>query len=265
MSTASRIREDRIYAHDRYTFFYEVELGRFREDLAFYLRHLPAAAGGVLELGCGTGRMSRELARAGHRLTGIDLSWAMLREASGRKEATTGPAPLYACMDMSRLAFSRPFAAAIAPYNTFNLLGSDEKIRRCLKEITPLLPSGGKLLLQLYVPDAELRELKGKKRFQFQIFDLPEGAKLIKEISKRCRPDSGLVEMEECYRLRFRKDLPDEDWRYSYTILGHGAEEWLRLFRDHGFTPTARYGTYALAPFCDGEHSLLLLALEKKA
>ncbi len=257
------IQEDRIYAHARYTFFYQVELGGFREDLPFYLRELPASPCSVLELGCGTGRVSRALSLAGHLVTGIDLSQAMLREA--RREEPPGPEAHYACMDMRRLAFAKPFAAVIAPYNTFNLLENSAAVDLCLQEISALLQSGGRLLLQLYLPDAELRGLEGRKRFQFQIFELPGGGKLIKEISKRFLPESGQVALEECYRLRFRRDLPDEDWRYSYTVLGLDVDDWLRLFQGHGLRPVAQYGTYALAPFQEEEHPLLLLALEKQA
>jgi ubiquinone/menaquinone biosynthesis C-methylase UbiE len=47
--------------------------------VAFY-RDLAAAvsAGSVVDLGCGTGQLAVELARRGHRVTGIDPSPAML-------------------------------------------------------------------------------------------------------------------------------------------------------------------------------------------
>jgi SAM-dependent methyltransferase len=46
------------------------------------LRELTGGAPGrVLEAGCGTGRVSLELARRGHAVTGVDLDPSMLREA----------------------------------------------------------------------------------------------------------------------------------------------------------------------------------------
>jgi SAM-dependent methyltransferase len=71
---------------DDYAPFYDWENARTlgRRDVPFW-RSLALQAGGpVLELGCGTGRISLPLARAGAELTGIDRSPAMLAYARGR-------------------------------------------------------------------------------------------------------------------------------------------------------------------------------------
>lgn len=249
---------DRIYGHARYTTLYDLELGDFREDLAFYRKHLPAAPCTILELGCGTGRVSRALAADGYSLTGIDLSFPMLAAAGF---AATTPAPHYACMNMTALAFRTTFAAIIAPYNTLNLLTEPEALHACLNQTHHLLAEDGIFLLQLYIPDQELRALDGKKRFQFQIFECPDGSKVIKEILKSITPGSNLIEITERYHLRFRKDLPNEDWEYTYQILGYGFEQWRKIFTDHGFHLNAAYGGYDFPPFAPDGHPTLLLAL----
>lgn len=254
------LQPDRLYGHARYTTLYDLELGDFREDLPFYRRHLPASPCAILELGCGTGRISRALAADGHRLTGIDLSLPML---AGARVPASAPAPAYACMDMTALAFRTTFAAIIAPYNTLNLLTGPEALRLCLEQISRLLAEDGVFLLQLYLPDPDLRALEGKKRFQFQIFDCPDGSKVIKEILKSTLPESDLVEITERYRLRFRKELPDEDWQYTYQILGHGFTQWQEILAGQGFRLEASYGDYALAPFVPEEHTTLLLVARK--
>ena len=256
------IQPDRIYAHARYTALYDLELGDFCEDLPFYRRHLPTHPCAILELGCGTGRVSRALATDGHSLTGIDLSLPMLAAAN---LAATAPAPHYACMDMTALAFRTTFAAIIAPYNTLNLLAKPEALHACLAQIHHLLDHDGVFLLQLYIPDQELHAMEGKKRFQFQIFDCPDGSKVIKEILKSTEPQSCLVDVIERYRLRFRKDQPNEDWQYTYQILGYGFAQWLKIFAQQGFHLEAAYGDYALAPFVPEKHTTLLLVLKKGA
>ena len=254
------LQADRIYGHARYTALYDLELGDFCEDLPFYRKHLPTRPCAILELGCGTGRVSRVLAADGHHLTGIDLSFPMLAAA---ERSASAPAPHYACMDMTVLAFRTTFAAIIAPYNTLNLLTNPDDLRACLTQVRHLLAENGVLLLQLYVPDPDLRALEGKKRFQFQIFDRTDGSKVIKEILKSTTPESCLVEITERYHLRFRKDLPNEDWQYTYQILGYGLEQWRKIFADQGFCLDAAYGDYALAPFIPKEHTILLLAAKK--
>jgi len=256
------IRPDRIYGHARYTSLYDLELRNFSDDLAFYRRHLPAKPCTILELGCGTGRVSRALTADGHALTGIDLSFPMLAAAG---LAASAPAPHYACMDMTALAFRTTFAAVIAPYNTLNLLTEPEALRACLSQVHQLLDRDGILLLQLYIPAPDLRALDGKKCFQFQIFDCPDGAKVIKEILKSMEPQSFLVDIIERYHLRFRQGQPNEDWEYTYQILGYGFAQWRDILAEQGFYPEASYGDYVFAPFVSKGHTTLLLALKKAA
>ena len=47
-------------------------------DIPFYLKYAKKQNGKILELGCGTGRVSIELAKNGYFVTGLDLSESML-------------------------------------------------------------------------------------------------------------------------------------------------------------------------------------------
>ena len=71
---------------DEYAPFYDWENAQTlgRRDVPFWTRVAKQARGPVLELGCGTGRISLPLARAGVRLVGIDRSSAMLAQALRR-------------------------------------------------------------------------------------------------------------------------------------------------------------------------------------
>src|SRR5580692_11809206 len=54
------------------------------KDLPFYQRQIAAHGGPVLELACGTGRLTVPLAAAGVDITGIDRSPSMLEAARDR-------------------------------------------------------------------------------------------------------------------------------------------------------------------------------------
>ncbi|HEX5501234.1 MAG TPA: class I SAM-dependent methyltransferase, partial [Thermomicrobiales bacterium] len=62
----------------------------FDADLPFYLELAAAQGGRVLELACGSGRVLVPLARAGHRVVGLDASPHMLALAR-EKLAAAGP------------------------------------------------------------------------------------------------------------------------------------------------------------------------------
>jgi SAM-dependent methyltransferase len=66
--------------------FYDLLHPGGREDVGLWLSFAGRSGQPVLEAGCGTGRIALELARAGHDVTGIDPSAAMLARARERAE-----------------------------------------------------------------------------------------------------------------------------------------------------------------------------------
>src|SRR5215210_2168198 len=90
---------------DEYAPFYDWENARTlgRRDVPFWRRVAGEAAGPVLELGCGTGRVSLPLARAGIELVGIDRSEQMLERAIRRAGKLRRVNPKSAAATMPRI------------------------------------------------------------------------------------------------------------------------------------------------------------------
>jgi 2-polyprenyl-3-methyl-5-hydroxy-6-metoxy-1,4-benzoquinol methylase len=79
---------DHIYQDGRH---YDQLFSGANKDFPFWIGQAKKYGGPVLELACGTGRLSIPLARAGFSVTGIDHSEAMLDEAK-KKSAEQGVA-----------------------------------------------------------------------------------------------------------------------------------------------------------------------------
>src|SRR5690606_34487847 len=63
---------------------YDSSFRERREDVDFFVREAEKVGGSVLELGAGSGRVTIPLARAGVRVTAVDLSPAMLARLESR-------------------------------------------------------------------------------------------------------------------------------------------------------------------------------------
>jgi ubiquinone/menaquinone biosynthesis C-methylase UbiE len=138
---------------DEYAPFYDWENARTlgRRDVAFWIRVASAARGSILELGCGTGRVTLPLARAGAPIVGIDRSAAMLARASARTRRTRSPVrhPKWLRGDIRALPFrDRSFPTVIAPYGILQSLTRPADLASVARVIEP----GGTFGIDL-VPD----------------------------------------------------------------------------------------------------------------
>lgn len=95
----------------------------------------------MLELGCGTGRLTIPLEREGHDITGLDNSDRMLRRARS-KPIAVGVDATWSEGDMRGIDLSRQFSLIFCPFGTFNHLHRDE-VSECLASVREhLLPDG---------------------------------------------------------------------------------------------------------------------------
>jgi len=128
---------------DQYAPFYDWENARTlgRRDVAFWRTLALQSPGPVLELGCGTGRISIPLARAGVPLVGIDRSEAMLARA--RRRITRGRLTAHARLlrgDIRALPF-RPstFPLVMAPYGVLQSLLRERDLASTLQSVARVL------------------------------------------------------------------------------------------------------------------------------
>ncbi|KJD43360.1 class I SAM-dependent methyltransferase [Paenibacillus terrae] len=103
----------------------------------------------VLDLCCGMGRHSLALADAGYKVTGVDLSGVLLREAhasdpEGRVSWHQG--------DMREVPLEESFDAVVNLFTSFGYFEEDAEQLRVLKEIYRLLKPGGRFIIDYLNP-----------------------------------------------------------------------------------------------------------------
>lgn len=118
------------------------------EEWSRYLTKLLARYGvkeGILlELGCGTGKMTRLLTAAGYDMIGVDssqemLSLAMEQETPGQRAHEI----LYLCQDMRTFELYGTVAAAVSVCDSMNYLLTEEDFLEVLRLVNNYLDPGG--------------------------------------------------------------------------------------------------------------------------
>lgn len=111
----------------------------------FLLRELPAPCHRVLEIGCGKGRLSRELARHAQEVVGIDLSNEMLKIARSRSKELENVR--YEQTDYLQKDYPPAYFDAIVSVATLHHVDWATALKRIKSDLKP----GGKfLVIDLY-------------------------------------------------------------------------------------------------------------------
>lgn len=105
-------------------------------------------SGLLLELGCGTGAMTRRLAGKGYDMIGIDNSADMLSEAR-ELGLISKEDILYLCQDMRSFELYGTVAAAFCVCNTINYLLEEEELLEVFKLVNRYLDPGGLFIFDM--------------------------------------------------------------------------------------------------------------------
>jgi ubiquinone/menaquinone biosynthesis C-methylase UbiE len=122
-------------------------------DIDFFNHFIHRTPSRVLELACGTGRVTIAMAQAGHVIDGLDLSEEMLRVF--RAKLSRVPAEVAARIDlhhgnMADFALDGRYDAIIVPFRGFQALTSYDDAVSSLAAIRRHLVPGGIVIIDLF-------------------------------------------------------------------------------------------------------------------
>lgn len=138
---------------------YDFEYRRRRADVRWYrdlARRVLGGPGTVLELGCGSGRVTVPLARDGHHVVALDQSEPMLAALDARRARL--PAAVRDRIepvrgDLRDFALRRRFPLVIAAFNVLEHLYTRVELAACLRAVRRHLAPGGVFAFDVQLPD----------------------------------------------------------------------------------------------------------------
>jgi SAM-dependent methyltransferase len=203
------------------------------EDVGFYVEEAVASGGPVVELACGTGRISVPVAKAGLRVIGVDGSEGML--AVAREYAAAEGVELDLRLgDMREPPVEERVPLVLIPFRSLLHMTTEADRLRALRAARELLLPTGRLVFDVFAPSREdVEDTHGRwlerEAGIFERADWDEGERTLTLSVRRGEEASTML------------------------LAWLSPAEWRQLLDRAGFDIEAQWGWFDRRPYAGGE------------
>jgi ubiquinone/menaquinone biosynthesis C-methylase UbiE len=253
-----------VKVYDPIARYYAADAAHYTEDIPFYREMIARAGEPILDVMCGTGRVLLPLAEAGHTLTGIDSSHAMLDIAHGHVHAARLQQRVNLLHGDIRTAElpAHQFTLAFVAVNSFMHLERVKDQLAALETMRHALVSDGVIVLDLFNPNpAELAQEDNRLVLERE-FTL-EGRRVFKFVTS----ESDLATQTSTMTYLF--DEIDEQGTVTRHTTSFNLRWFYRYELEHllaraGFMLLSLYGSYDLDEYNANSDRLIVLATPRR-
>ena len=217
-----------------------------REEADFVQQALGLPLGAkILDVPCGGGRLSWELASQGYRVTGVDISRPLL-DAARVKAVTDGLDIVWKHRDMRTLLWTGDFDGAVCFWSSFGYF-DEQGNTGFLRAVSNALKPGARFILDTPLVETRLQEMEAEPRIWWQVGNLYAlEERTFDHITSRVESEWTFVQNGQIEKKSLSQRL------YTYREL-------CRLLEEAGFGNHQAFGTLDLEPFGLGSHWLYLV------
>lgn len=221
-------------------------MNTFLLDLQFYKKWLPKNKGAkILELCCGTGRLTIPIAKDGYDISGLDYTSSMLEQAKV-KAAEAGLDIRFIEADIRTFDLQEKYDLIFIPFNSIHHLYKNEDLFKAFNAVKKHLKNGGLFLLDCFNPNIQY---------------IVEGEKEQKEIAGYTTEDGREVLIKQTMRYENKTQVNRIEWHYYINGEFDSTQNLdMRMFfpqeldsylERNGFNIIHKYGGFEEEPFDD--------------
>jgi len=215
-------------------------------EIDFVLSKIDIPPGGrVLDVGCGPGRHSIELAQRGYRVVGIDPSEAMI-EAARARAGMAGVSPDFQQADGESIVSLEGFDAAICLFTSLGQINEGKDNSQLVQRVAEALHPGGYFFVEVPQRDWVVDHLKSDDRFG-------EG-KNYTEVTRSFDPSANIV------TEIFKVVSPEKTHTYILRYRIYDFTEVRQIVEQAKFTIISTYGGYNEDPLQAHDPIMVILA-----
>ena len=228
-------------------------------DLEFYKKWLPQNKDAkILELCCGTGRLTIPIAKDGYNICGVDYTPSMLEQAKA-KATEAGLRIDFIEADIRTLGLQEQFDLIFIPFNSIHHLYRNEDLFKALDNVKKHLKDGGLFLFDCFNPNIQY---------------IVENEKRQAVIAEYKTDDGRNVLIKQTMRYESATQINRIEWHYSINGEFHSIQNLdMRLFfpqeldsylKQAGFNIIHKFGGFGEEAFSnESEKQIYVLSLNE--
>ncbi|WP_157121801.1 class I SAM-dependent methyltransferase [Nocardia miyunensis] len=238
----------------------------WRHDIDFYTRIALQHGGPILELGCGTGRITHPIAATGIEIDGIDIAAERLQIA---RRPHTGAryqaSPRFCTADMRRFTLDRTYGLAIFPFRVLQELTTTRDKIDCLQCVHTHLDHDGLVLIDNYCPSISYLATDPARCTTRTEKSGPHGERILRTQHVISRDYANQTQ-----QLQVVYDITHPDGSTEHLVIPYETSYMFRFEVEHllarcGFTITQLWGGYDFEPFDNNAPGELIVLARRAA
>ncbi|MFX0201748.1 MAG: class I SAM-dependent DNA methyltransferase [Candidatus Hodarchaeota archaeon] len=236
------------------------------DDISFYINKIPTPQAKILDLGCGTGRVTLALVPHCSYIHGIDLSEAMLSLCKRKLRDAKIPQnkAKVEIGDITDFELNQTFDFIIAPFRVLQIIESDSDIDGLFRCIDRHLAPSGTCILNVFNPNRDRETLRrewcsNEERLAWEV-PIKDGRIVCYDRRPRMNKEKLIIYPELIYR-KYQGDVLKDEVVFKIAMRCYYPDEFKRLITSHEFDIINLWGGYNGEPY--GEGPELVVQFEK--
>jgi len=241
---------------DIYDFYVNVDF-----DIPFFLKETKGFKGEILELMCGTGRVSIPLLDSGRQMVCVDYSSEMLYSFEQKIKNKNYCVNLVQ-MDVTNLDLNKKFGLIILPFHSITEILSTDLQIQALQSISLHLEKNGTFILTLQNPKTRLKLADGNSRVMGK-FSIDKDRQMIISYMNQYNESEKLVSGFQFYEI-FDSTNTMVEKRYLEINFKPITDLELRdMIKTTGLDIVEMYGDYSYGSFNEETSSFMIYKMIK--
>jgi len=238
---------------------YDAQHVEIVEDIPFYLSRAQKCGGLILELACGTGRLTIPLARQGFDITGLDISDAMLkvaREKAKREHLSC----TFIKADCREFSISGIFNLIFIPFNSIAHIHDRASFEALCQAVKNHLAPDGRFIVDMFNPRLERFMSDPNKRYAVAEYEDPYGHEKVTITENNVYDKKTQINHIKWYYKIGKK----EEFSVELNMRIYFPQELDNLLYYNGLEIIEKYGDFDGSPFESNSPKQLIVCKKSK-